>query len=121
MKKLRLLWACAMLCAAPAFAQDGVTGFGTLALTNSSTPASTMTVGPNSGVWPSTPQMVYVLNDASSAGSIFVCPVAPVNVTPTCTVAAGLELTPGRSWAFLRPSPNMTLIAASTATIQFQW
>lgn len=118
MKKLRLLWACAMLCAAPAMAQPetGVTGFGTLAVTNSSTLASTMTVGPTSGVWPSTPQMVYVLNDASSAGSLFVCPLGG-----TCTAANGLELTAGRSWGFLRPSLNMTMIAATTATVQFAW
>lgn len=117
MKKLRLLWACAMLCAVPAFAQNaGVTGYGTLALTNSSTLASTMTTGPGSGVWPSTPQLVYVRNQVATGGSAWVCPLGG-----TCTAANGLELVPGMWWPFLRPSPNMTLIASGTANVQFQW
>jgi hypothetical protein len=97
-------------------APPGIVGFGTLAATAASTLASTLTLGPNSGSWSATPGLLVVLNDVNSAGNLYVCPIGG-----TCTAANGLELTPGRSWTFYAPSTSLTVIAASTATAQFQW
>jgi hypothetical protein len=97
-------------------APPGIVGFGTLAATAASTLASTLTLGPNSGAWSATPGLLVVLNDAGSAGNLYVCPIGG-----TCTAANGLELTPGRSWTFYAPSTSLTVIADSTATAQFQW
>lgn len=94
----------------------GVTGFGTLAVTNSSALASTMTAGPNSAVWPTVPGMLYVLNDAASNGSLYVCPLGG-----TCSATVGLELVPGRSWGFNKPATTMTVFTPTTATAQFQY
>ena len=93
-----------------------VTGFGTLALTNASTALSTMTAGPNSAAWPTTPGMMYVINDATSAGTMYVCPLGGV-----CTVANGLPLLQGQSYGFYKPATAMTAIAVSTATVKLQW
>lgn len=93
-----------------------VLGFGTLAVTNSSALASGATAGPNSAVWPTTPGMLYVLNDAASAGNLYVCPLGG-----TCSATVGLELTPGRSWGFYKPATTMTVFATTTATGQFTW
>jgi len=97
-------------------APPGIVGFGTLAVTAASTLGSTLTLGPNSGAWSATPGLLVVLNDAGSAGNLYVCPIGG-----TCSAANGLELTPGRSWSFYAPSTNLTVIAATTATAQFQW
>lgn len=91
-----------------------VLGFGTLAVTNSSALASTMTAGPNSAVWPTVPGMLYVLNDAASNGTLYVCPLGG-----TCSATVGLELTPGRSWGFYKPATTMTVFTPTTATAQF--
>jgi hypothetical protein len=97
-------------------APPGIVGFGTLAVTAASTLGSTLTLGPNSGAWSATPGLLVVLNDVNSAGNLYVCPIGG-----TCTAANGLELTPGRSWSFYAPSTSLTVIAATTATAQFQW
>jgi hypothetical protein len=97
-------------------APPGLVGFGTLSVTAASTLASTLALGPNSGLWSTTPGLMVVLNDVNSAGNLYVCPIGG-----TCTAANGLELTPGRSWSFYAPATTMTVIAASTATAQFQW
>lgn len=94
-----------------------ILGFGTLAVTNSSALVSTATAGPNSAVWNATPPgAVYVLNDAASAGNLYVCPLGG-----TCSATVGLELAPGRSWGFYKPAATMTVFATTTATGQFQW
>jgi len=108
------------LLAFPAVGQTvppAIQGYGTLAVTNSSALVSTLTVGPNSQAWQTTtPGLVFVLNDTVSAGNIYVCPLGGA-----CTTANGLELIPGRSWAFYRPAATMTVIATSTGTVQIQW
>lgn len=91
-----------------------ILGFGTLAVTNASVLASTMTAGPNSAVWPTTPGMLYVLNDAASNGTLYVCPLGG-----TCSATVGLELVPGRSWGFYKPATTMTVFTPTTATAQF--
>lgn len=89
---------------------------GTLALTNASTLLSTLALIPNSAAWPTKPLALIVLNEAASAGNLYVCPLGG-----TCTIANGFELVPGRSWTFPNPSTNATAIAASTAKLQAQW
>ena len=96
-------------------AGTAVVGFGVLSLTNASTALSTLTLGPNSGAW-STAGVVYVLNRSASAGNAYVCPLAGA-----CTAATGLELVPGQVYGFTRPATGMTVIAASTATVEAQW
>lgn len=97
--------------------QTTIIGYGTLAATASSVLISTMTKGPNSVTWATIPPgMVYVLNDTASAGNLYVCPLGG-----TCSATVGLELTPGRSWGFNRPSATMTVFAATTATVQLTW
>lgn len=95
-----------------------IVGYGTLSVANSSILASTMTAGPSSATWPPTNNagVVFVLNDSASAGNLYVCPLGGA-----CTTSNGLELIPGRSWGFYKPSTAMTVIATSTATAQFQW
>jgi hypothetical protein len=36
-------------------------------------------------------------------------------------VAAGIPVAPGASYGFSKPSTNMTVIAATTATVVMQW
>jgi hypothetical protein len=91
-------------------------GFGALSLSASSTLASTLTLGPNSAIWPTTPFQIFVINSSSSAGIIYVAPLGGVANTTSC-----IQIAPGGAYGFFRPSTNMTLIAASTATVNFQW
>lgn len=104
---------------APVVAADaavGITGFGKLALTNASTLLSTMTLGPNSADWPSTPGVVDIQNDAASADVIYVCPLGG-----TCSAANGIPILVGGSFRFTIPATVMTVIAASTATVRVQF
>jgi hypothetical protein len=94
----------------------GIVGFGNLALTNASTLLSTATVGPNSGVWPTTPAIVDVTNDRASAGVAYVCPLGG-----TCTSANGVPVAVGQSFRFTKPATTMTMISASTSTIEVQF
>lgn len=95
-----------------------VQGFGSLSVVNSNALVSTMTLGPNSTAWPTSGNtgMVFVVNTLASAGNLYVCPLGGA-----CTTSSGLEITPGHSWGFYRPSTSMTVIATTTATAQFQW
>lgn len=109
--------------ALPAMAQPTVTsvpwyitGFGTLSVSNSSVLLSTMTAGPNSGVWPIAPQMMYVTNSPGSSGTLYVCPLGG-----TCSASVGIPLAVGSSYGFFQPKTNMTVIAATTATAVPQW
>lgn len=91
-----------------------VTGFGTLAATNSSTLLSTLTTGPNSAAWPASPGQIYVINQSTSP--IYICPLGG-----TCAAATGMEIMGGQAYGFYKPSMSMTVIAPSTATVQAQW
>jgi hypothetical protein len=93
-----------------------VTGFGTLALGNTSTALSTLSLGPNSAAWPAQPGMVYVMNSTTSAGPIYVCPLGG-----TCTAANGIPIAVGQWYGFYRPASGMTAIAPSTATVEVQY
>jgi hypothetical protein len=75
-----------------------------------------MTADPNSAAWPTVPGMMLVINDATSAGTIYVCPLGG-----TCTVANGIPLLAGQSYGVYKPATAMTAIAASTATVKMQW
>lgn len=94
----------------------GIVGFGTLAVTNASALASTMTLGVNSGTWSTTPAIVDVTNDPASAGILYVCPKGG-----TCTSANSIAVQVGQSFRFSGPATTMTFIAASTATAQVQF
>jgi hypothetical protein len=96
----------------------GIAGFAKLSLTNASTLLSTATVGPGSATWPTVPAVVDVTNDPASADTIYACPTGS---TPTCTTATGIPIYVGQTFRFTRPSTTMTLIAASTATIEVQF
>jgi hypothetical protein len=98
-----------------ATADPPVAGFGVVAATNASALLSTLTLGPNSAVWPTTPGILYVINSGASAGIVHVCPLAG-----TC-VAAGLPIAPGGYYKFNKPSTSMTIIADSTASVSAQW
>lgn len=93
-----------------------VTGFGTVAATNASALLSTLTAGPNSAVWPTTPGMVYVINSSASAGVVDICPLGG-----TCTAAVGVPIAPGGWYGFYKPATTMTIIASSTASVSAQW
>lgn len=93
-----------------------VTGFGTLSATGTFALASTLTLGPSSAGWPAAPGMVYVVNAPASAGTVFVCPLGG-----TCTTANGIPIAAGSAYGLFRPSTAMTLVAASTATVSFQF
>jgi hypothetical protein len=92
-----------------------VKGFGSLSATNSSVALSTLTTGPNSAGWPTSPGMVFVSNSSASAGLIYVCPLAG-----SCNTT-GIQIAPGGAYGFYQPSTSMTVIAASTATVGAQW
>lgn len=94
----------------------GVTGFGTLAATNSSTLLSTITAGPNSAAWPTSPGQVWVLNSGLSADAIFVCPLGG-----TCSTTVGIRIPVGGGYGFYQPATAMTVFAVSTATVTAQW
>jgi hypothetical protein len=92
-----------------------IVGYGVLSLTAVSTAMSTLTLSPNSGAWAVT-GMVFIKNRSASASNAYVCPMAGV-----CTSAVGIELVPGQAYGFTNPASAMTVIAASTATVEAQW
>lgn len=91
-----------------------ITGFGTLALTATSTLLSTLTAGPNSAVWPASPGQIYVINQGSA--TIYACPLGG-----TCSGSVGITIPGGQAYGFYKPSTNMTLFTATTSTVQAQW
>jgi hypothetical protein len=93
-----------------------VIGFGRLAVTSASAPLSTLTIGPNSGGWPTTPAQVYVINSSASAGIAYVCPLGG-----TCGPTTGIPLQAGAAYGFYKPSTTATVVADSTATVVAQW
>ena len=94
-----------------------VAGFGTLAATTASVAVSSMTLGPNSATWPpSQATNVFVINAASSAGNLYVCPLGG-----TCSATNGIPIVPGASYGFARPAASMTVVAQSTATVWVQF
>jgi hypothetical protein len=95
-----------------------IVGFGKLSLTNASTLLSSATLGPGSAAWPTLPGVVDVTNDPASADTIYACPTGN---TPNCTTATGIPIYVGQSFRFTGPSATMTLIAASTATVEVQF
>lgn len=95
-----------------------ISGYGKLSLTNASILLSTAALGPGSAAWPSSPAVVDVTNDSVSADTIYACPTGS---TPTCTTATGIPIYVGETYRFTRPSATMTLIAASTATVEVQF
>jgi hypothetical protein len=89
-------------------------GFGSLsASATTSTPLSTLTIGPNSLPWPTVPSLVYVLNQ--TAGTLYVCPLGG-----TCSTA-GIWVLSGNAYGFFNMSTNATVYAASAGTVQAQW
>ena len=92
-----------------------VVGYGVLSLTAASTAMSTLTLSPNSGAWAVT-GTVFIKNRSASAGNAYVCPMGGA-----CTSAVGIELIPGQAYGFTKPASAMTVIAASTATVEAQW
>lgn len=99
--------------------------FATLSLTTSPTLLSTATIGPNTKgcTWPTAAQFegyVFILNDAASSGSAYLCPLGDTTSKP-CSAGNGLERAAGTSWGFYRPSSQMKAVAGSTATVQIQW
>lgn len=93
-----------------------VTGFGTLAATAASTLLSTLTIGPNSAVWPTSPGQIWVANSGLSADAVFVCPLGG-----TCSATVGLRIPVGGGYGFYQPATTMTVFAVSTATVTAQW
>ena len=92
-----------------------IVGYGVLSLTAASAAMSMLTLSPNSGAWAVT-GTVFIKNRSASAGNIYVCPIAGV-----CTSAVGIELVPGQAYGFTKPASAITVIAASTATLEAQW
>lgn len=93
-----------------------VTGYGTLAATAASTLLSTLTTGPNSAVWPTSPGQIWIANSGLSADAVFVCPLGG-----TCSATVGLRVPVGGGYGFYQPAPTMTVFAVSTATVTAQW
>ncbi len=94
-----------------------ISGYGTLSVSNSSVLLSTLTVGPNSRVWPSNQlPMVFVSNSTESAGIAYVCPLGG-----TCSSTVGIPIVAGGAYGFSGASTSMTVIAASSATVVAQW
>lgn len=93
-----------------------IKGFGTLSATNASALLSTLTVGPNSAAWPTSPNQMYVINSSASGGILYVCPLGG-----TCSATVGIPIAAGATESFFAPSTSMTVIAASTATVVAQW
>lgn len=91
-----------------------VKGFGNLTGTGASALLSTLTTGPNSAAWPTTPGQVYVI---ATGGTGYVCPeggtCSATNGIPIGGIVAG--------WGFNAPSTNMTVYGASSVTFTAQW
>lgn len=122
MRRIVLSAALAVLCATAQAQQitgsvpPQISGYGTLAVTNSSVLASTMTTGPNSPAWPSQPGQVFVVNSAGSTGTVFVCPLGG-----TCSASVGVPVAVGASYGFYKPLGTMTLFSTASATVILQW
>jgi len=90
-----------------------IVGFGKLAVTNSSALVSTLTIGPNSEAWPTSPGVVDIVNDHQSADVVWVCPLGGA-----CSATNGLPVPAGTSWRFNRPATAMTVFSTAGATIR---
>lgn len=91
-----------------------VKGFGTLAVTSTSALVSTLTAGPNSAVWPTSPAMVYFTNAGASA--LFLCPLGG-----TCSATTGIPIAAAATLALFNPATTATVISASTGSLVSQW
>ena len=125
------IWAllCAIFVLSPcaAFAQSPpayvlgsqpITGFGTLTISNTSVGLSTVTAGPNSTSWPSTPLVVTITNSTKTTGIgiAYLCPFGG-----TCSAGVGIPLASGATYSVFRPSTNFTVFAVNAATLTVQW
>lgn len=93
-----------------------VAGFGTLSVTSGSALLSTLTAGPNSAAWPTSPRQVYVVNAPASSGTLYVCPKGG-----TCSASTGIPIAAGGAYGFYQPATTMTVVSASTSTAVAQW
>lgn len=93
-------------------ADQAISGFGSLAATNSSALLSTLTVNAAGAAWPAVPGVVKITNASTSAGILYVCPLGG-----TCSSTVGIPMIAGQIKSFTHPSTSMTVIAASTATV----
>lgn len=98
---------------APAFAS----GYGVLSATNSSVLLSTVTAATNGNGWPTTSNVIYIKNIASSTGIFYVCPFGG-----TCSSSVGIAIEAGTSYTLYMKNPTfMTGVSASTSTVDLQW
>lgn len=94
-----------------------VSGYGQLAVTNTSALLSTVTKGTKSTDLPSTPGLVFVANLGTSASVVYVNPLG----TPALTTT-GVPIAPGSAYGFNLQNPSLaSIIADSTATVSLQW
>jgi hypothetical protein len=91
-----------------------VKGFGNLTGTGASALLSTLTTGPSSAAWPTSPGQVYVI---TTGGTGYVCPLGG-----TCSATVGIPIGSAvAGWGFNAPSTNMTVYGANTVTFTAQW
>ncbi len=106
--------------AQPVNMPPGLSGFGTLSATNSSTALSTLTVGPNSKAWAMPfAGVLNLLNASTSAGLLYLCPFGG-----TCSATVGIPLIVGQSISGINlggSTVSPTVFAVSTATVVAWW
>lgn len=98
----------------PAATTPPIKGFGNLVGTGASAPLSTLTTGPNSAAWPTSPGMITVI---TTGGVGYVCALGG-----TCSASAGIPI--GSSiagWSFYQPSTDMTVYAPIGVTFTAVW
>ena len=103
---------------------SSLSGFGTLSVLAASLAVSTLTLGPNSAVYPTgglPNRYMTIRNSPASANTVFVCALGG-----TCTTANGSPIAVGGSTTWNIPSangifPSVTVISAGTATIVVEW
>jgi hypothetical protein len=117
-RTLALLLALMAPAAAQVPGQQPPLGFGSLAVTGSSTTISSiLTTGPNSAAWPPPGGgLTWVLNPPSSGGTIYVCPVGSI----ACTTN-GVPVPAGTAYGFRNISSNATVIGSTSLTAAVQW
>lgn len=101
-------------CFVPTGDRPPISGFGTLAVTSASALVSTLTVGPNSAVWPTSPGFMEFRNTGASV--IYLCPLGG-----TCSATVGIPIAAGAVVPIFHPTTTATVFDATTGTLVVNW
>jgi hypothetical protein len=93
-----------------------LTGYGKLAVTNSSVLVNTLTGGAGSSGFPTTQTTVTFYSDPASTGSLYLCPFGG-----TSSATAGIPLSAGASWQITLDNPSLASVFSTAGATLWCW